>query len=136
MGLPMGTPMGQAGRRAGAGADKRKREDAALPPEITQVLRTAYDRLGCWRLCHKKSCRRARTCLGDLDECGPDQEEERWSWLRHVLTQAHAGQPLRRAKRDAGRAVRPQMRTIVFDFPGFGERYKMRVRADSLPPRR
>jgi hypothetical protein len=24
----------------------------------------------------------------------------------------------------------------VFDFPGFGQRHKMRVRADSLPPRR
>ena len=79
--------------------------------------------------------RRAHTCLGDLAECGADQEE-RWTWLQHVLTQVHAGQSLRRAKRAASRAARPQMRTIVFDFPGFGERYKMRVPADSLPPRR
>ena|SRR5712692_7133998 len=131
----MGLPKVQARRRAPAGADNRKRDDAALPPEITQVLRTAYDRLGYWQPCHRKCCRRAHTCLGDLDECGADLVE-RWTWLRHVLTQVHAGQSLRNAKRAAGRAVRPQMRTIVFDFPGFGERYKMRVPADSLPPRR
>ena len=41
MGLPMGMPTGQAGRRAGPG--RPKRDDAALPPEITQVLRTSVD---------------------------------------------------------------------------------------------
>ncbi len=124
----MGPPTNQAKRRA-AGGGQRKRDDAALPPEIIAVLRTAYDRLGYWQLCHKKSCRRAHTCLGDLDECGADQEE-RWTWLQHVLTQVHAGQSLRTAKRAAGRAVRPQMRTIVIDCPYFGERYKMRVPAE------
>jgi hypothetical protein len=41
----------------------------ATPEEFKEFLILLHDEKGLWRICAKKSCKRARRCRGDLGDC-------------------------------------------------------------------
>jgi hypothetical protein len=117
-------------------AEERRRLEAAAQAEEAALLRMVHDQVGLWRQCERRRCRRLRGCSDDIEQCRRNDQSEIWKWLRTAVKEIRAGQSPRVARRRADVAVRPQMETIIFDFPGFGERYKMRVPKDQPPPGR
>jgi len=93
------------------------------------VLRMAHEQLRTWRVCARASCRRARTCLGDLKACG-EEFGERWTWLQHALGAVRAGNSPGAAMRAADQEFRPKMQKITFQWSGGGKPWSMKVPLD------
>ncbi len=118
--------MGRARTQARAGKDRAP--GAAEQRELAAVLGGVHDRLGLWRLCTKKACRRSRRCGGDVDECGARCFSEAWAWVHHVSKAMRAGRSPRAAARAADRDLLPKPRpTIIVHYPGLGETFEMVV---------
>ena len=69
---------------------------AAKDPLLAALLESVHRRLGLWRLCGKRACKRAHACRGDPLLCGA----RRWPAGRSCLyeaARAHAGHRPRRA---------------------------------------
>jgi hypothetical protein len=118
--------MGRGATKAGAGKDRAR--GAAAPPELAGVLRAAHARLGLWRLCRNKACRRGHRCGGDAGQCGTRSFGEAWAWLTQVATAVHAGAPPRAAARAADLAHMPKPRPrIRFGWIGWHQTWEMQV---------
>jgi hypothetical protein len=62
-----------------------QQEVAAERRRLAPVLHEAHARLGLWRGCDNKDCRRTYSCGGDADQCGARAAPQGWSWLHDVL---------------------------------------------------
>ena len=71
-------------------AKKRTRAEEALAAaeqrRLAPVLREAHARLGLWRTCDDKTCRRTQSCGGEADQCGARVAPQGWAWLHQVAT--------------------------------------------------
>jgi hypothetical protein len=76
-------------------AKKRSRAEEALAAaeqrRLAPVLREAHARLGLWRTCDDKTCRRTQSCGGEADQCGARVAPQGWAWLHHVLKAMREG---------------------------------------------
>ena len=139
VGKTRSNPGANASRERNGVARMRKADherDAAEQQFAADFLGIAHDAAALWRKCASKSCRRAQTCCGDVDECGARHFPEGWAWVRGVLQALpdtrRPGQAIRRANRDVivleeGGAFGPRSRTVVVHFPGLGESFEMAV---------
>jgi hypothetical protein len=70
-------------------AKKRTRAEeklaAAEQRRLAPVLREAHARLGLWRMCGDKACRRTQSCGGEIDQCGARVAPQGWAWLHQVI---------------------------------------------------
>src|SRR5262245_10341469 len=78
-------------------AKKRTRAEeelaAAEQRRLAPVLREAHARLGLWRTCDDKTCRRRGSCGGEVDQCGARVAPQGWPWLHQVIKAMREGQP-------------------------------------------
>src|SRR5215813_15309848 len=76
-------------------AKKRTRAEeelaAAEQRRLAPVLREAHARLGLWRTCGDKTCRRGGSCGGEVDQCGARVAPQGWAWLHQVLKAMREG---------------------------------------------
>src|SRR5262245_6067701 len=76
-------------------AKKRTRAEeelaAAEQRRLAPVLREAHARLGLWRTCDDKTCRRTGSCGGEADQCGARLAPQGWAWLHHVIKAMREG---------------------------------------------
>jgi hypothetical protein len=76
-------------------AKKRTRAEeelaAAEQRRLAPVLREAHARLGLWRTCDDKTCRRTQSCGGEVDQCGARVAPQGWAWLHQVITAMREG---------------------------------------------
>ncbi|HET9247127.1 MAG TPA: hypothetical protein VFO15_15095, partial [Xanthobacteraceae bacterium] len=76
-------------------AKKRTRAEEALAAaeqrRLAPVLREAHARLGLWRTCDDKSCRRTQSCGGEADQCGARVAPQGWAWLQQVIKAMREG---------------------------------------------
>src|SRR5262249_57497032 len=82
-------------RRCAAGvvmsaAKKRTRAEEEL---AAAVLREAHARLGLWRTCDDKTCRRTQSCGGGGPQCGAPAAPPGWARPPHGVTAMRAGNP-------------------------------------------
>jgi len=118
--------MVRAGKQTRAGKDRAP--GAADEREAADVLRGVHERLGLWRLCRKKACRRRRRCGGDVDECGARCFSEAWAWVHQVAKAMREGRSPRAAARAADRDLLPKPRPrIFFGWRGCKQIFEMRV---------
>src|SRR5262249_29959867 len=68
-----------------------KKLAAAEQRRLAPVLREAHARLGLWRTCDDKTCRRSGSCGGEVDQCGARVAPEGWAWLHQVLKAMREG---------------------------------------------
>jgi hypothetical protein len=77
-------------------AKKRTRAEeklaAAEQRRLAPVLREAHARLGLWRTCDDKTCRRTQSCGGEVDQCGARVAPQGWAWLHQVMKAMREGQ--------------------------------------------
>jgi hypothetical protein len=66
-------------------------EAAAERRRLAPVLHEAHARLGLWRRCDNKDCRRTCSCGGDADQCGARAAPQGWAWLHNVLRAMREG---------------------------------------------
>jgi hypothetical protein len=66
-------------------------EAAAERRRFAPVLHEAHARLGLWRVCNDKTCRRRESCGGDADQCGARVAAQGWGWLNHVIRAMREG---------------------------------------------
>jgi hypothetical protein len=119
--------------------------DAAELQFAADFLGIAHDAAALWRKCATKSCRRAQTCCGDVDECGARHFPEGWAWVRGVLQALpdtrRPGQAIRRANRhviamEQDEAFGPRPRKVMVHYPGLNESYEMTILPEYLKGRR
>ena len=76
-------------------AKKRTRAEEALAAaeqrRLAPVLREAHARLGLWRTCDDKTCRRNQSCGGEIEQCGARIAPQGWAWLHHVIKAMREG---------------------------------------------
>ena len=76
-------------------AKKRTRAEeaqaAAEQRRLAPVLREAHARLGLWRTCDDKTCRRTQSCGGEADQCGARIAPQGWAWLHQVIKAMREG---------------------------------------------
>jgi hypothetical protein len=98
--------MGRNGQSKMGRAKKQVSADKGLNPaerlQAADFLSGTHARLGLWRMCKKKTCRRIRACSGDVDECGARCLPERWAWVHRVLKTIRDGRSRRAAVWAAG----------------------------------
>jgi hypothetical protein len=74
---------------------KRTRAEEALAAaeqrQLAPVLREAHARLGLWRTCDDKACRRTQSCGGEADQCGARIAPQGWAWLHQVIKAMREG---------------------------------------------
>ena len=74
---------------------KRTRAEEALAAaeqrRLAPVLREAHARLGLWRTCDDKTCRRTQSCGGEADQCGARVAPQGWAWLHQVIKAMREG---------------------------------------------
>jgi hypothetical protein len=78
---------------------------AAERRHLAPVLREAHARLGLWRGCDNKDCRRTHSCGGDADQCGARAAPQGWTWLHDVLKAMREGKSQDAAVAAANRAA-------------------------------
>jgi hypothetical protein len=76
-------------------AKKRTRAEeelaAAEERRLAPVLREAHARLRLWSTCNDKTCRRAQSCGGEVDQCGARVAPQGWAWLHQVIKAIREG---------------------------------------------
>ncbi|MBV8322038.1 MAG: hypothetical protein JO049_15345 [Hyphomicrobiales bacterium] len=70
---------------------RRAEHEAAEQRRLAPVLREAHARLGLWRTCDDKTCRRSQSCGGEVDQCGARIAPQGWAWLHHVIKAMREG---------------------------------------------
>ena len=114
--------------------------DAAERKDAEGFLRRAHDEAELWRRCPRPRCRHARTCAGDVDECGDRCFPEGWAWVRGMARALRDGRPPGAAAKAADRRVadlenegafgRKPPRTRIIDLPYFNEKIERVTEAD------
>jgi hypothetical protein len=98
---------------------KRTRAEEALAAaeqrRLAPVLREAHARLGLWRTCDDKTCRRTQSCGGEADQCGARIAPQGWSWLHQVI----------KAMRE-GKSQSAAVETANFGALGYRDRFILR----------
>ena len=85
---------------------RAEREEAAVERRrLAPVLHEAHARLGLWRGCDNKDCRRTHSCSGDADQCGARAAPQGWAWLQDVLKAMREGKSQDAAVAAANRAA-------------------------------
>jgi hypothetical protein len=90
---------------------------AAEQRRLAPVLREAHARLGLWRLCDDKTCRRRESCGGDADQCGARVAAQGWGWLHHVIKAMREGKAQEAAIQAANQAVLGYRQRCVVRWP-------------------
>jgi hypothetical protein len=106
-------------------AKKRTRADEELAEQrrLAAVLHEAHARLGLWRRCDEKTCRRRESCRGDADQCGARAAPQGWAWLHHVI----------KAMRE-GRSQAAAVESANFAALGYRERVTIAWKGDVWKP--
>jgi hypothetical protein len=82
--------------------------------EVREFFAGIHARLRLWRRCRRRTCRRLRSCGGNLEACGARLAPQHWKWMHHFAQALlHAGSP-RAAVRAADRHMLP--RRIIMEF--------------------
>jgi len=79
--------MSQTKKRTRAEENLAAAEERRLAP----VLQEAHARLGLWRTCGDKTCRRRGSCGGEVDQCGARVAPQGWAWLHQVIKAMREG---------------------------------------------
>jgi hypothetical protein len=100
-------------------AKKQTRAEEALAAaeqlRLAPVLREAHARLGLWRRCDDKACRRTQNCGGEVDQCGARVAPQGWAWLHQVI----------KAMRE-GKSQSAAVETANFAALGYRDRFILR----------
>jgi hypothetical protein len=97
---------------------RAEREEAAAGQgRLAPVLREAHARLGLWRSCNDKTCRRRESCGGDADQCGARVAAQGWAWLNHVIKAMREGKAQEAAIQAANQAVLGYRQRCVVRWP-------------------
>ncbi|HEY1363765.1 MAG TPA: hypothetical protein VGF60_16100 [Xanthobacteraceae bacterium] len=88
-GQPDPAKIAEAQRRA---ADDLRRR-AAESPVIAEVITAAHARLGLWRLCAERVCRRGRGCRGDALACAARHWPVACSCIEEIAEARRLGEP-------------------------------------------
>jgi hypothetical protein len=100
-------------------AKKQTRAEEALAAaeqlRLAPVLREAHARLGLWRRCDDKTCRRTQNCGGEVDQCGARVAPQGWAWLHQVI----------KAMRE-GKSQSAAVETANFAALGYRDRFILR----------
>jgi hypothetical protein len=70
---------------------RRAEQELAEQRRLAPVLREAHARLGLWRTCDDKTCRRTQSCSGEVDQCGGRVAPQDWAWLHQVIKAMREG---------------------------------------------
>src|SRR2546421_1274267 len=77
-------------------AKKRSRAEEALAAaeqrRLAPVLREAHARLGLWRTCDDKTCRRTQSCGGGGEESGAGRAPRGWGGVWQVIKTGGGGE--------------------------------------------
>jgi len=102
-------------------AKKRTRAEeelaAAEQRRLAPVLREAHARLGLWRTCDDKTCRRSGSCGGEVDQCGARVAPEGWAWLHQVLKAMREGKSQSAAVEAANLAALGYRQRATLEWP-------------------
>jgi hypothetical protein len=90
---------------------------AAEQRRLAPVLHEAHARLGLWRVCNDKTCRRRESCGGDADQCGARVAAQGWAWLHHVIKAMREGKAQEAAIQAANQAVLGYRQRCVVRWP-------------------
>jgi hypothetical protein len=82
-----GSPLSRGRTESKTRAEQELAEQRRLAP----VLREAHARLGLWRTCDDKTCRRTQSCGGEVDQCGARVAPQGWAWLHQVIKAMREG---------------------------------------------
>src|ERR1700730_12794552 len=82
-----GSPLSRGRTESKTRAEQELAEQRRLAP----VLREAHARLGLWRTCDDKACRRTLSCGGEVDQCGARVAPQGWAWLHQVIKAMREG---------------------------------------------
>jgi hypothetical protein len=89
-----GLSVGQNSRDMSQTKKRTRAEEALAAAEqrrLAPVLREAHARLGLWRTCGDKACRRSQSCGGEVDQCGARVAPQGWAWLHQVIKAMREG---------------------------------------------
>src|SRR5262249_19041858 len=102
-------------------AKKRTRAEEALAAaeqrRLAPVLREAHARLNLWRTCDDKTCRRAQSCGGEVDQCGARVAPQGWAWLHQVIKAMREGKSQSAAVEAANLAVLGYRGRATLEWP-------------------
>ena len=102
-------------------AKKRTRAEeelaAAEQRRLAPVLREAHARLGLWRTCDDKTCRRTGSCGGEADQCGARLAPQGWAWLHHVIKAMREGKSQSAAVEAANFAALGYRERVTISWP-------------------
>src|SRR5215471_8016570 len=102
-------------------AKKRTRAEeelaAAEQRRLAPVLREAHARLGLWRTCDDKTCRRGGSCGGEVDQCGARVAPQGWAWLHHVIKAMREGKSQSAAVEAANFAALGYRERVTISWP-------------------
>ena len=89
-----GLSVGQNSRDMSQTKKRPRAEEALAAAEqrrLAPVLREAHARLGLWRTCGDKACRRRGSCGDEVDQCGARVAPQGWAWLHQVIKAMREG---------------------------------------------
>ena len=102
-------------------AKKRTRAEEALAAaeqrRLAPVLREAHARLGLWRACDDKTCRRGGSCGGEVDQCGARVAPQGWAWLHQVIKALREGKSQSAAVEAANFAALGYRERVTISWP-------------------
>src|SRR5215813_3685903 len=102
-------------------AKKRTRAEEALAAaeqrRLAPVLREAHARLGLWRTCDDKTCRRGGSCGGEVDQCGARVGPQGWAWLHQVIKAMREGKSQSAAVEAANFAALGYRERVTISWP-------------------
>jgi hypothetical protein len=108
-----GSPLSRGRTESKTRAEQELAEQRRLAP----VLREAHARLGLWRTCGDKTCRRRGSCGGEVDQCGARVAPQGWAWLHHVIKAMREGQSQSAAVEAANFAALGYRERVTISWP-------------------
>jgi len=108
-----GSPLARGRTESKTRAEQELAEQRRLAP----VLREAHARLGLWRTCDDKTCRRTGSCGGDVDQCGARVAPQGWAWLHQVIKAMREGKSQSAAVEAANFAALGYRERVTISWP-------------------
>src|SRR6516225_757366 len=110
-----GSPLARGRTESKTRAEQELAEQRRLAP----VLREAHARLGLWRTCDDKTCRRTGSCGGDVDQCGARVAPQGWAWLHQVIKAMREGKSQSAAVEAANFAALGYRERVTISWPNY-----------------
>ena len=115
-----GNPEPRTGSPLSRGRTESKRraeQELAEQRRLAPVLREAHARLGLWRTCDDKTCRRTQSCGGEVDQCGARVAPQGWAWLHQVIKAMREGKSQSAAVEAANFAAQGYRDRVTIRWP-------------------